>query len=128
MLEALLFAALPVMAPPGISWTARKRLLRERVAEVVIAGNAAFNRSDSLPTLALDRLPHRHGQYDHNWNVITLDLESLHDPVKFWHVYNVTIPHEWAHGLTRAQAGEKGHGDDFGRVYTALRRAADPLP
>lgn len=127
MLEALLFAALPAMAPPEISWTARKRLLRERVAEVVMAGNAAFDRSDSLPQLALDRLPSRHGQYNHAWNVITLDLESLHDPEKFWHVYHVTIPHEWAHGLNRAMGDRSGHGDNFGQVYAALRRTADSL-
>ena len=127
MLEALLFAVLPAMTPPEISWTARKRLLRERVAEVVMAGNAVFDRSDRLPQLALDRLPHRHGQYSHAWNVITLDLESLHHPVKFWHVYHVTIPHEWAHGLNRATAVSSGHGDGFDQVYAALRRAADTL-
>ncbi len=122
LLAPLLFAAIPAL-PPDVDWSLKKRLLRERVAEVVAAGNALFGRHDARPGLVLDRLPGLHGSYDHEWNVMSLDLESIHDAEKFWHVYHVTIAHEWAHRLNGALHGARGHDEDFMQVLTALRRA-----
>lgn len=74
------------------------------------------------------RLHDQHGEYSHDWDIITLDLESVHDPEKFWHVYNETVAHEWAHKLNASVNDSSGHGDDFERVFGALRQALRVAP
>lgn len=121
MLVALAFAAQLAISADS-DWTTRKRLLRERLAAVVVAGNTLHARDDETPQLTLDRLPGRHGTYNHTWNVMTLDLESVHDQAKFWHVYNETIAHEWAHHLNAAIHRSRGHDETFHRLLEALKR------
>lgn len=121
MLAALALAA-QLATMPDPDWTTKKRMLRERLTEVVAAGNALHERDDELPRLTLDRLHGRHGEYSHTWNVMTLDLESVHDPAKFWHVYNETIAHEWAHRLNASIHHSRGHGEEFRRLLATLKR------
>lgn len=120
MLEMLTIAAHLVQPLPP-EWSARKRLLRERLAEVVQTGNLKHNRNDVPPRLLLERLPDAHGSYRHDRERMKLDLESVNDPEKFWHVYVETIPHEWAHGLNARINGERGHGQDFNAMLESLR-------
>ena len=120
MLEAVALVA-HLLVPPLPDWTERKRLLRARLEQVVRTGNRVYARDDLPPQLTLARLPGQHGEFDHDWNRLTLDLESLHDPGKFWHVYRNTVPHEWAHGLNARMHHERGHGERFERIVTALR-------
>lgn len=119
MLESFLLAAHFIAPEPA--WSERKRLLRERVAEVVATGNCLYQRNDQPPRIVKERLQSMHGKYDHVRDWIVLDLESLHAPQKFRHVVHETIPHEWAHKLNRAINGQRGHGAAFQEIHDTLR-------
>ncbi|MBW3567161.1 MAG: hypothetical protein KY410_04235 [Proteobacteria bacterium] len=123
MLEMVVFAA-HLVQPPQLEWSERKRLLRERVTAVVAAANEMYCRDDPAPHPVLERLPNAHGRYDHAFGRLSLDLESVNDPGKFWHVINETIAHEWAHHLNRRINASRNHGRDFNALLAALRNGA----
>lgn len=107
--------------PAQLEWSARKRLLREQVTTVVAAANEMYCRNDAVPHPVLERLPDAHGRYDHAFGRLSLDIESVTDAVKFWHVINETIVHEWAHHLNRKINTSRDHGSDFHAVLTSLQ-------
>ena len=111
--------------PAQLGWSERKRLLRERMTAVVATANETYCRDDRVPHPVLERLPHAHGSYDHAFGRLSLDLESVNDPGKFWHVVNETIAHEWAHHLNRRINDSRGHGGNFNAVLAALQNGVD---
>lgn len=120
MLEMLTLAGHLVM-PADLEWSTRKQMLRARLEEVIHAGNECHDRNDRQPEMTLARLQGRHGVYVHAWQRIVLDIESVNDPRKFWHVYHETIPHEWAHALNARINNERGHGSGFRELLKSLR-------
>lgn len=124
MLEMVVFTAYLVQ-PAQLDWSERKRLLREQVTAVVAAANEMYCRHDTVPHPVLERLPNAHGRYDHAFGRLSLDLESVNDPGKFWHVINETIAHEWAHHLNRRINASRHHGSDFDVMLMSLRIGAE---
>ena len=121
MLELLALGS-HLLVPPQTDWSMRKRLLRERVAEVVATSNRMLARQDAVPRLVLERLHGQHGEFRHSRFMLVLDLESVQDARKFWHVYHETIPHEWAHNLNAEVHHSRGHGETFEYLRRALRK------
>ena len=122
MFEALALS-LHLLTPPDLEWSAKKRLLRERTSLVVRVSNRVRGRADRVPHVTFARLRQQHGEYDRHWDRIVFDLESVHDPAKFWHVYRETVLHEWAHALNARLDGERGHGEDFRACLRETRRS-----
>lgn len=108
------------MLPAQLEWSTRKHLLRARLVEVVAAGNAYHDRQYHRPEMTLARLHGRHGTYDHANERMLLDIESVNDAQKFWHVYYETIPHEWAHALNANINHRRGHGDEFHALLRSI--------
>ena len=111
---ALPLATLGVIDPEP-DWATKKALIRDRLHVIHKNANALYSRSDPFPGYTMDRRPDTHGDYDREWDRITIDLESLHD--KFWHVYNETLAHEMAHRQAGLLGHPKGHGDEFDSIF-----------
>lgn len=112
--------------PANLEWSTRKHMLRTRLAEVIRTSNRHHDRDDRQPEMTLARLHGRHGVYDHAYQRVVLDIESVNDARKFWHVYHETIPHEWAHAMNERINGERGHGKGFGELLKSIRIEMPP--
>jgi len=122
MLEMLTLAG-HLAQPVSLEWSERKRALRERLAHVVVTSNAIHQRNDRLPRMTMERLHGGHGKYDHVHAMLSLDIESVNDARKFWHVHDETIAHEWAHHLNAGMNGSRGHDEDFEILFRSLQDA-----
>lgn len=112
--------AAALMGPPELDWSEKKKAVRDQMARMVEAGNAIYGREDSQPDLVMERLPGYHGKFNHGMDRMRLDLESVQDDEKFWHVHDETIPHELAHRLQKALYDRTGHTDDHKAITEAL--------
>lgn len=112
--------------PANLEWSTRKHMLRARLAEVIRVSNECNDRDDRQPEMTLARLHGRHGMYDHAWRRLVLDIESVNDARKFWHVYHETIPHEWAHAMNARINDARGHGRNFRELLEPLRGGLPP--
>lgn len=123
MLEMLTLAGHLVM-PAQLEWSTRKHMLRARLVEVIQVTNEGHDRHDRRPRMTLARMHGRHGVYDHARERMVLDLESVNDARKFWHVYHETIPHEWSHALNERINDKRGHGTEFHTLLQSIRSEA----
>lgn len=119
MLLPLMPLAAMGVEPPDPEWSVKKAMLRDRLRTLQQNANAFYQRNDPYPGFTMERKGGTHGAYDYDWDRITLDLESVQN--RFWHVYNETLAHEYAHRLNGLLNDSRGHGEGFEGIFQTLR-------
>lgn len=121
LLPALPLAALGI-EPPDPDWKTKKRLIRERNIALTLAANQLYGLDERPLKYTWGSRPGAHGEYDRGFDRAELDLESVHDPRKFWHVLNETLAHEHAHRVNGLLKGKRGHDEKFRGILDELRK------